>query len=237
MFPEQPPILEIVDLHKRFGGFVALNGLSFQLYPGEILGLAGPNGSGKTTCINAITGLFKIDQGEIRYQDQPVHQFPMYRRSRLGINRTFQVPQPFKNLTVYENVLIPAGYNGKKNEEIHEILKLVGLDAAANRLAGSLNSIQQKLLDFARALVPGPKVLLVDELGAGSTPAELDRLAEILRNLASQGIALLVVEHLMDFLGKVTDRVVVLDAGRVLFVGDLNSASQDKQVIEVFLGG
>lgn len=236
MSPETP-ILEVDGLKKNFGGLKALDGVSFQLHPGEILGLAGPNGSGKTTCINAITGVFKIDGGSIRFAGHDIHHKQTYRRVHLGINRTFQVPRPFPGLTVRENVEVAAHYGGGEHVDAMPLLEDTGLSDLADKPAKALNSSEQKMLGLARALATRPRLLLVDEIGAGLNPEELDSMARRLRGYADAGMALLVVEHLMDFLDKVTDRLVVMDAGTTLFRGKLKEATEDARVIEAFLGG
>ena len=233
------PLLRVDKVVKRFGEFCALDGASFHLMPGEVLGLVGPNGSGKTTCINVICGMYPPNAGQVSWEGKSVSGLPSYKLVRLGINRTFQVPQPFLALTVRENVEIAATY-GRPNGsqiEIDGILASLELDTYRSRLAADLNSGQQKMLDLARALATGPRLLLVDELAAGLHPAELQRVARKLRDLANSGIALLVVEHLMGFIGEVTDRVIVLNAGREIFEGTLSEAVRDPQVISVFLGG
>lgn len=230
-------VLEVSNLRKDFGGLKALDGISFKIDAGEILGLAGPNGSGKTTCINAITGVFHLNEGEIRFLGSPIQALPTYKRVRLGLNRSFQVPAPFPGLTVLENVTVAANYGGGGSQNPETVLEQVGLLELRDRIAGSLNSSQQKLLDLGRALATGPKLLLVDEIGAGLNPGELGLMAERLRALADSGMALMVVEHLMDFLDRVTDRVLVMDSGRELFSGRLSEAVDDSRVVEAFLGG
>ncbi len=236
------PLLTVTGLVKKFGSFHALDGMSLDVEPGEVLGLIGPNGSGKTTCINVITGLHSPDEGTVLYQGKPIGGLPSHRLARLGINRTFQVPKPFMSLTVRENVEVaqsygrPAGSANAGPAEIKALLERLELDRDIDRSAAELNSAQQKMLDLARALATRPRLLCVDELGAGLNPTELGRVAERLRELARSGIALLVVEHLMDFVDQVTDRLVVLSAGKDIFSGPLAMAARDPQVIEVFLG-
>ena len=238
MFPEAAPLLRVEALVKRFGGFRALDGVSFHVLPGEILGLVGPNGSGKTTCINVITGLYVPDAGEVLFEDRPIGGLASHRLVHRGINRTFQVPKPFLTLTVRENVEIAAAHGRRVADgiDLDELLASLELDAYAAKPAAELNSVQQKMLDLARALATRPRLLCVDELAAGLNPAELERVADRLRALARSGIALLVVEHLMGFIDQVTDRVVVLNAGKEIFEGTLANAIQDRQVVEVFLG-
>lgn len=233
-----PALLRVDTLIKRFGGFRALDGVSFHVKPGEILGLVGPNGSGKTTCINVITGLHTPDGGELLYQGRAIGGLPSHRLVHLGINRTFQVPRPFLTLSVRENVQIAATYGRRSGEDFDEdaLLASLELDRDADKPAGELNSVQQKMLDLARALATKPQLLCVDELAAGLNPAELERVAERLRELARGGMAMLVVEHLMGFIDHVTDRVIVLNAGKEIFEGALAAAIEDRQVVEVFLG-
>ncbi len=237
MSREDSPILEVTELVKRFGGFRALDGVSLRLHPGEVLGLVGPNGSGKTTCINVISGLYVPDGGSIRFAGRSIGGLASHLLSRLGINRTYQSPHCFLSLTVAENVAVACAYgNGGAAVDPARLLDELGLAAQADRPAAELNSAEQKRLDLARALATGPKLLLVDELAAGLNPAELGAMAERLRALAASGMALLVVEHLMGFIDKVTDRVVVMNAGREIFEGRLADATRDPTVVQVFLG-
>jgi len=235
-----PPLLQVHGLVKRFGGFRALDGVSLHLDAGEVLGLVGPNGSGKTTCINVISGLYAPDGGSVSLQGRAIGGMPMHRLARLGINRTFQSPKPFLSLTVRENVEIAAAYGHGRSTappDPDALLALMELDALAERAAGDLNSAQQKTLDLARALATAPRILLVDELAAGLNPAELLCMADRLRAMAARGMALLVVEHLMGFIDRVTDRVIVMNAGKEIFEGTLATATRDPDVIRVFLGG
>ena len=237
-FPDTAPLLRVDGLVKRFGGFRALDGVSFHVMPGEILGLVGPNGSGKTTCINVITGLYAPDGGTLSFAGVGIGGLASHRIVHLGVNRTFQVPKPFLSLTVAENIAVATahGRQGRAAVDGRELLASVGLHAEANKPAAELNSAQQKMLDLARALATRPRLLCVDELAAGLNPAELDHVAERLRLLAKTGMALLVVEHLMGFIDQVTDRVIVLNSGKEIFEGALSDAVRDRHVVEVFLG-
>jgi branched-chain amino acid transport system ATP-binding protein len=232
------PLLKVDGLVKRFGGFRALDVLSFSVAAGEILGLVGPNGSGKTTCINVISGLYRPDAGTVQFKGQPIGGLPSHRLVHAGINRTFQVPRPFHTLTVDENVEIARAYGRSRDgaTDTGSLLSSLDLAAFADKPAGELNSAQQKMLDLARALATGPRLLLVDELAAGLNPAELERVAIKLKELARSGIALLVVEHLMGFIDQITDRLIVMNAGKEIFEGRLADAAKNAQVVEVFLG-
>ena len=238
MSPDGAPLLQVDGVVKRFGGFRALDNLNFSIGRGEILGLVGPNGSGKTTCINVISGLYPPDSGDIRFEGRAIGGLPSHRLVHAGINRTFQVPRPFLSLSVRQNVEIALAYGGARNGEFsaETILASLELAALADKPAGELNSAQQKMLDLARALATGPRLLLVDELAAGLNPAELEHVAQKMKELAHAGIALLVVEHLMGFIDQITDRIIVMNAGKEIFEGRLAEAARNAQVVEVFLG-
>jgi branched-chain amino acid transport system ATP-binding protein len=233
------PILNVRKLTKRFGGFHALDGLSFHAAAGEILGLVGPNGSGKTTAINVISGLYEPDGGEVTLDGAPIGGIASHKLVHLGINRTFQIPKSFLSLTVRENIAVALAYGRAQvtppgAEMLMEEYRLIDV---ADRPAGELNNAQQKMLDLARALATRPRLLLLDELAAGLNPTELDWIAERIKALANTGVAIIVVEHLMGFIEQITDRVIVMNAGKEIFEGTLAVAVQVPQVIEVFLGG
>ncbi|WGR91268.1 ABC transporter ATP-binding protein [Bradyrhizobium sp. ISRA443] len=243
MSPEQAPLLKVSKLVKRFGGFYALDGLSFHVVPGEILGLVGPNGSGKTTAINVISGLYAPDGGEVVFDGTTAGGIASHKLVHRGINRTFQVPKPFLSLSVRENIQVAlayghaAGHAGVAPPSMAELLDEYRLKEVADRPAADLNSAQQKMLDLTRALATRPRLLLLDELAAGLNPAELDWIAGRIKALAATGMAIIVVEHLMGFIEQITDRVIVLNAGKEIFEGTLATAVREPQVIEVFLGG
>jgi branched-chain amino acid transport system ATP-binding protein len=238
MSPDSAPILNISKLVKRFGGFYALDGLSFHVSAGEILGLVGPNGSGKTTAINVISGLYAPDGGEVALDGVSIGAVASHRLVHRGINRTFQIPKPFLSLTVRQNVEVALAYGGATGAPaMADLLGEYRLTEVADRPAADLNNAQQKMLDLVRALATRPRLLLLDELAAGLNPAELDWIAERIKALAKGGMAIIVVEHLMGFIEHITDRVIVLNAGKEIFEGKLAVAVKVPQVIEVFLGG
>ena len=230
-------MLEVQGVEKSFGGFQALRGVNLRVDGGGALGLVGPNGSGKTTLINIISGIYAPSAGKVHLQGVDVTGRLPHHLSHLGVNRTFQVPKPFGSLTVRQNVDVALGHSRRSRRRTDDILDFLGLGDLAGREAGSLNTAQQKLLDLGRAMATDPKLLLVDELGAGLGPADLDLVADKLNALRGEGITMLVVEHLLGFLGKVTDDVVVMNAGAEIFVGKLEAAANDPKVVEVFLGG
>jgi branched-chain amino acid transport system ATP-binding protein len=238
MSPDNVPILNVSMLVKRFGGFYALDGLSFHVSSGEILGLVGPNGSGKTTAINVISGLYAPDGGEVALDGASIGAVASHRLVHRGINRTFQIPKPFLSLTVRQNVEVALAYGGAATAPaMADLLDEYRLTEVADRPATDLNNAQQKMLDLVRALATRPRLLLLDELAAGLNPAELDWIAERIKALARSGMAIIVVEHLMGFIEHITDRVIVLNAGKEIFEGKLAVAVKVPQVIEVFLGG
>lgn len=227
--------LKVNQIVKKFGGFYAVNGLSFELKQGEILGLVGPNGSGKTTCINVLSGIYPADGGTVEFDGKIIHKMPAYKISNIGINRTYQVPKCFHSLTVKENIDVALAHAKQKPEvdpvEFLELKNILG------RNAGSLNTAQQKTLDLARALATSPKLLLVDELAAGLNPEETASMTKKLLYLSSQGVSIIVVEHLLSFVNALTKRVIVMNAGKEIFEGDMESASKDPLVNQVYLGG
>lgn len=229
-------ILRLSAVTKVFGSFRALDGVNLTVGAGEILGLVGPNGSGKTTCINVISGLYQADQGQILFRGHPINQTSANRRVHHGINRTYQIPKPFQNLTVEENVHLALKFGKAGRTVVEDPLDFVGLTGVAQRLARSLNSIQQKLLDLARALATGPDLLLVDELAAGLSPQEMQNIANKLLGLSHQGLAMIVVEHHMTFINQLTQRVLVMNAGKEIFEGSLRQAAANEQVVSIYLG-
>jgi branched-chain amino acid transport system ATP-binding protein len=239
MSPEPKPILDVAGLVKRFGGFTALDRLSFHVAPGEILGLVGPNGSGKTTAINVVSGLYPPDGGAVTFDGHAIGGIASHRLVHRGINRTFQIPKPFLSLSVRENIRVALAYGraAVTPPTIEALLDEYLLAELVDRPAADLNSAQQKMLDLVRALATRPRLLLLDELAAGLNPAELDWIAGRIKGLAATGMAIIVVEHLMGFIEQITDRVIVLNAGKEIFEGKLAAAVQEPQVIEVFLGG
>lgn len=228
--------LRVERLVREFGGLRALDDVSLHVGAGEVLGLVGPNGSGKTTLINVVSGVYGPTSGRVLLSGRSVGGLAPHRLAALGINRTFQVPHPFRDLTVAENVTVAWRHGGRRRTPAADALDFVELTHLRNRKAASLNVAEQKLLDLARAVATGPRLIMVDELGAGLSHSQLDLVAGKLIELARRGISLLVVEHLMGFLRQVAKRVLVMNAGQVIYAGGLTEALAEPEVIRVFLG-
>jgi branched-chain amino acid transport system ATP-binding protein len=229
------PLLAVQGLVTRFGKFRALDGVSLTIGEGESVGLVGPNGSGKTTLVNTVCGLYPASEGSISFAGVEITGKRPDRVAAAGINRTFQIPKPFFSLSVRENVEV-AAHHARQPHRVEEVLERTALLAVANHTVDTLTAAQQKRLDLARALAMSPRLLFIDELAAGLSPNELQEVAVMLRSLVDEGMALVVVEHLMGFLEQVVHEVFVLTAGRIVFQGELRDALADDTVQEVFLG-
>ena len=234
-------MLEAIDLVKSFGRLRAVDGFSMNIEPEAVKALIGPNGAGKTTFINLVTGVLSPDSGRIRMDERCLLKLPPYERARLGVARTYQIPKPYPNLTVLENVLVSAYFaGGLRGEEAlsaaEEALRFVGISSLADKLASELNAEQQKLVDFARALASRPKYLLIDEIGAGLSPEELEGLASKVRHLAKQGMGVLYVGHIMKMVRSVADWVVVMNEGKKVAEGTYDEIASNEEVIKIYLG-
>jgi branched-chain amino acid transport system ATP-binding protein len=237
------PLLDVRNLTKRFGGFVALDGVNVHLDPGERLGLIGPNGSGKTTMINCISGALFSDGGEIVFEGRDITALPAHRRARLGIARSFQIPKPFRSMTVIENLYIPLEYaawqrieHGHVGELAMEILEHMGLADLAHTNSGDLTQIDMRKLELARALAAKPSVLISDEAMAGLSSGEVDEILEILFVLNEGGVAVIMIEHIMRAVMRYSERIVVLDAGRKIAEGPPDDIVRNPDVERVYLG-
>jgi branched-chain amino acid transport system ATP-binding protein len=233
-------VLRIEDLAKSFGGVTAVDGVSFEVGEGEIVGLIGPNGAGKTTVFNLISGIFPPSRGRIYLADTDVTSLPAHRRSLLGVGRTFQVVRTFTEMTVLENVMVPALARNHDLREARdaslEILERVGLRDQAFSSTHNLTLAQLKRLEVARALAAKPKVLLLDEVLAGLNPAELRRALPLIPQIREDGVSVLVIEHLMTALMSVSERVLVLDQGELIASGTPDEVANDSKVIKAYLG-
>jgi branched-chain amino acid transport system ATP-binding protein len=236
-----PDILVIDKLTKWFGNLAAVNDLSFNVRQGEILGMMGPNGAGKTTVFNLITGVHPPTAGKVTYQGKDVTHFSASHRCRLGIGRTYQIPRPFENMTVLENLLVGAEYGGQlKGKEARalcsEILDFTGLAPKKDLFAGKLMLLDRKRLELARGLATKPSLLLIDEVAAGLTEGEVERLLEIVKAIRSKGVTIIWVEHILMMMNKGVDRLLVISGGQALMCGDPRECMESKEVQEVYLG-
>jgi len=235
------PLLEVQGLVKRFGGFTALNKVSLSVKPGERFGLIGPNGSGKTTMINCISGALPVDGGSIRFEGREITNLPPHQRTRLGIVRSFQIPKPFTSMTVRENLGIPleyaaAGRIRDEDAEAAEILRDIGLDAKAHLRPAGLTQIEMRKLELARAMAARPKLLISDEAMAGLSSAEVDDILTILFRLNEQGITIIMIEHIMRAVMRFSERIVVLDAGERIAEGTPEEVVRNPAVEKAYLG-
>lgn len=233
-------VLRIENLAKSFGGVTAVDGVSFEVGEGEIVGLIGPNGAGKTTVFNLISGIFPPSRGRIYLADTDITSLPAHRRSLLGVGRTFQVVRTFTEMTVLENVIVPALARDHDLREAREasleILERVGLRDQAFSSTHNLTLAQRKRLEVARALAAKPKVLLLDEVLAGLNPAELRQALPLIPQIREDGVSVLVIEHLMTALMSVSERVLVLDQGELIASGTPDEVANDSKVIKAYLG-
>ncbi len=234
-------LLAVQDVSKHFGGFTALSKVSLEIAPGERFGLIGPNGSGKTTLINCIAGALRNEGGRIVFNGKEITRLPAYRRTRLGIARSFQIPRPFHTMSVLENLLVPSAYvvhlgEAEGEAKAMEILSGMGLADKAHAAASQLSQVELRKLELARAMAAKPRLLISDEAMAGLSGAEVDEVLKILFSLNEQGITIIMIEHIMHAVMRFSQRVVCLDAGRIICEGTPTSIVQNGDVQRAYLG-
>ena len=236
------PLLKGEGLTKMFGALLVLDGVDFSVSAGEAVGVVGPNGAGKTTLLSLLVGAHAPTSGRVRFRGEDVTSVSTAERCRRGLARTHQIPRPFSGMTVFENVFTAAAHGGgleheRAYDKTVESLALTGMTGIANRRAETLGLIDRKRLELARALATDPAVLLLDEIGGGLTDAEANELVEIILELKARGVAIVWIEHIVHILLKVAERLVCMDAGRIIADGAPHSVVADARVIEAYLGG
>lgn len=234
-------ILDLSNVSKSFGALKVTDGVSFSVPRGQALGIIGPNGAGKSTLFNLITGNIAPDAGKITFLGQDVTRRPAMDRVRMGVGRSFQIPQPFEGLTVYENLAVAASFGQGKSEaavtdDCVRILHDTELMRLANTPAGALSLLDRKRLELARAMATGPELLLLDEIAGGLTEGECKALVATIKGLHAQGMTIIWIEHVLHALTAVVERLLVLDFGRVIGIGEPEAIMASKEVREIYLG-
>jgi len=243
--PTSAPLLEISGVTKRFGGFTALDKVDLVVRPGERFGLIGPNGSGKSTLVNCISGTLRNEEGGIRFEGRDIGKEPPHRRTRLGLARSFQIPRPFASMSVLDNLRIPLVFAAKQHEKLPtshvtdealHILQQVGLGDKAQAMSGRLTQVDMRKLELARAMAAKPKLLISDEAMAGLSTSEVDEILALLSGLKQQGVAVIMIEHVMRAVMNFSERIAVLVAGRKIADGDPKAVASNMEVVTAYLG-
>ena len=240
------PLLEVEDLGKRFGGFVALDGIGLAVAPGERVGLIGPNGSGKSTLVNCICGTLQNEVGSVTFNGHRLNGMSAHQRTRRGLSRTFQLPRPFASLSLADNMRVPLLYTVASRGAAHdgadiaarciELLREVGLESKAYRLPRELTQVEMRKLELARAMAAEPKLLIADESMAGLTHSEVEEILALLLRLNAQGVTIILIEHIMSAVMSFSQRLAVLVSGRKIADGEPNAVMRDPEVERAYLG-
>jgi branched-chain amino acid transport system ATP-binding protein len=239
----QAPLLRISALTKRFGGFTALDNVSVEIRPGERFGLIGPNGSGKTTLINCISGAFRTEPGTVVFRNEDITPLPPHTRTRRGIARSFQIPRPFRSMTVAENLMVALDFaadelasEAHRRDTMMSILTRMGLASKANVSATKLSQVELRKMELARAMATHPKLLISDEAMAGLSSSEVDEVLDLLMSFAREDITIIMIEHIMAAVMRFSDRVMCLDAGKIIAIGTPAEVMANRRVQEAYLG-
>ncbi len=235
------PVLSLERISKRFGAIIIAEDINLALAMGESLGIIGPNGAGKTTLFGIVSGAVAPDGGRVLFEGRDITRLPTEDRCRLGIARSYQVPQPFSGMTVFENLVVAAAFGqGRRESQVYgycgEILDRCGLAEKANRLAGSLTLLDRKRLELARALATNPTVLLLDEVAGGLTEHECLSLVELIRSFKADGVSIIWIEHIVHALAAVVDRLAVLHGGQIIAEGSPAEVVRSPRVQEIYMG-
>ena len=230
--------MTVDGVNKSFGGIHAVKNMTFEVGEGEVMGLMGPNGAGKTTLLNLIAGVYRPDTGKILFQGKDITGRAPHKICHLGISRTYQIPQPFTDLLVRDNLMVAAKYGNKRGDTlaVDEILDLVDLLKQKDTIAGDLATVSLKRLELARALASNPVLILLDEVAAGSTEAELPRILDITRQVRKMGKTIILVEHVMKVMVEAVDRIVVIDKGEKIAEGTPDQVMKDEKVMAAYFG-
>jgi branched-chain amino acid transport system ATP-binding protein len=237
--PMSETILVVRDLCKRFGAVTAVDGVTLEVDRGEKLGIIGPNGSGKTTLINCVTGVLRPDRGAVIFDGKDVSGLPAYRRARLGMARSFQIPRPFVGISVLDNVRVPLDYVHRPHHDAtraHELLSLVDLDERADHPAESLTHLELRKLELARALAAEPRLLIADEVMAGLAESEIDEVLETLFALNDRGVTVVMIEHIMHAIMRFSRRLICMETGRIIADGAPHDVGMNPEVRRVYFG-
>jgi branched-chain amino acid transport system ATP-binding protein len=236
------PLLELNHLTRRFGGIIAVNDVTLSIAPGEVVGLIGPNGAGKTTLVNLITGFTPKTAGAVRFDGHDISATPPHMIARQGVARTFQIVQPFAEMTVQENVMAGAVFSERHpnlkaaTEKAEECIAFTGLSGHASYLASELSLANRKRLEFAKSLAMEPRLLFLDEVNAGLNTSELGSALDLIRKIAARGVTIIIIEHLLKIILSIVHRIVVLHHGAMLSDGTPQKVMNDPRVIQAYIG-